>query len=143
MNKLHHVGIVVDDVDRQFFLHNQVLALTSFWDGMHVASTKHIKEFHCHCTLVGQVEYIIPYSGPLLDWHLEQQRQVGVWGASPIHHVAYHVPDIRNAMKWAQSLGYSLLVEEPVEGVAGTLVNFIRPAKLGMLIELVEIEEEL
>lgn len=56
-----------------------------------------------------------------------------------LHHVAYRVDDIRQALADARASGARLIDEEPRVGVMGHLVAFLHPASaMGVLTELVE-----
>ncbi|MCG0238520.1 MAG: methylmalonyl-CoA epimerase [Firmicutes bacterium] len=56
-----------------------------------------------------------------------------------IHHVAFAVEDIREAMARARAAGLELLSDEPRPGAGGALVVFIHPRSTrGVLIELVQ-----
>ena len=56
-----------------------------------------------------------------------------------IHHLAFEVPDVAEAMARARVAGLRLLDESPRAGADGAMVAFIHPGSAhGVLIELVE-----
>jgi methylmalonyl-CoA epimerase len=56
-----------------------------------------------------------------------------------LHHLAYAVPDIREALAAAKSQGLELIDEEPRIGLHGVPIAFIHPKSVGgVLTELVE-----
>lgn len=59
-----------------------------------------------------------------------------------MHHVAFAVPDIRQALDHLREAGVPLIDEEPRVGGGGHLIAFVHPkAFAGTLIELVEVTE--
>src|SRR5439155_2377673 len=58
-----------------------------------------------------------------------------------MHHVAYRVDDIRQALAELRAGGASLLDEEPRVGMMGHLVAFLHPRSTGgVLTELVQVD---
>ena len=56
-----------------------------------------------------------------------------------LHHIAYRVPDIREALEKFAQEGYRLIDSEPRPGAGGHKVAFLHPTSTGgVLIELVE-----
>ena len=56
-----------------------------------------------------------------------------------IHHIAYHVDNIDEALENAKSMGFKPLSDEPQPGAGGTRVVFLHPKTTGgVLIEMVE-----
>lgn len=59
-----------------------------------------------------------------------------------MHHVAFAVPDIAEALAHLREAGVQLIDEEPRVGGGGHLIAFVHPkAFAGTLIELVEVKE--
>ena len=80
----------------------------------------------------GDVELIQPLSedGPLARFLRDR--------GEGIHHVAFRVPDLRAAIKRAETAGLRMAGPAPREGADGTQVAFIHPSSLnGLLVELV------
>ncbi len=56
-----------------------------------------------------------------------------------LHHIAYRVPEISEALEAAKAEGFRLIDSEPRPGAGGHLVAFLHPASTGgTLIELVQ-----
>lgn len=125
---VHHVGLVVHTgtAYKVNEVLEEVLGKELGW------KQKDIPEFGCTCTMRDGVEYVVPYEGPLLEW-LDN-----VGDGSPIHHFAIEVDDIEETCERLRENGLKLVCDEPVEGVGGMLVNFIHPAQLGVMIEIVQ-----
>ena len=59
-----------------------------------------------------------------------------------LHHVAYAVPSIEDALDHLKSEGVRLIDESPRTGGRGAKIAFVHPRELaGTLIELVELDE--
>lgn len=57
-----------------------------------------------------------------------------------LHHIAYRVPDIRQALADFEAQGIQLIDREPRPGAGGHLVAFLQPRTTGgVLVELVEV----
>jgi methylmalonyl-CoA/ethylmalonyl-CoA epimerase len=57
-----------------------------------------------------------------------------------VHHVAYRVSDIVDALEHLRAQGARLIDETPREGSRDTLIAFVHPATLdGVLVELVQV----
>jgi methylmalonyl-CoA epimerase len=56
-----------------------------------------------------------------------------------LHHVAFQVPDVREAIASAEAAGFRLVDREPRRGARGRIVAFVHPASLhGVLVEFVQ-----
>lgn len=125
--KLHHVGIIA----RTF---GESMAALSIINGApsELTAERDVPRFECRCYLVGQIEIVVPYGGSLLRF-LEER-------STALHHIALEVPDVRAHAEYLRRLGVPVLFEEPTEGVAGLLVNFVHfNFTGGMLVEIVEV----
>ena len=129
MIAIHHVGILCNQAG-----YAKVQALLFGICGVVQEQRLYVPEFDCMCVLAGGVEYVLPNSGALLRWWEDNQHN-GVCA----HHFALQVVDIDQAMLNVIDNGYKLVTDAPVHGVGGTLVNFIHPEDVGMLIELVQV----
>ena len=59
-----------------------------------------------------------------------------------LHHVAFAVPDLEEALEHLRTTGARLVDEEPRTGGGGNRIAFVHPAAFaGTLIELVEVTE--
>ena len=79
------------------------------------------------------VELICPMPGNVgLDKFLDKRGDA-------LHHVAFAVTDIREALARLKEAGVRLIDEEPRPGAGGHLVAFLHPKAMGgTLVELVE-----
>ncbi len=81
--------------------------------------------------------------------HLELLEPVGAGGpidrflavrGEGIHHIAFRVDDIGQALSWAAAAGYRLIDQRPRAGARGRLIAFLHPKTTsGVLIEFVQI----
>lgn len=130
MAKIHHVGILCSPTG-----YEKLMSIIDRIGGFHPHQELYVPEFACKCILHGNIEYIIPDKpGPLQRW-FDDNQQNGVCQ----HHFALQVDDIEAAMERAKRLHHRLVTAEPVAGVGNTLVNFIHPADVGVMIELVQV----
>jgi catechol 2,3-dioxygenase-like lactoylglutathione lyase family enzyme len=131
---LHHVGIVCPDTS----------LLKAFWSLAGVdedtsqadVAFRHVPEFQCDCYLLGKIELVVPNGPhkegtPLHRWLLSRGRS--------LHHVAFEVADVELQCERLRSAGVPVVLDAPVQGVAGLLVNFVQPSYCGFLVELVEV----
>lgn len=130
---LHHVGIIVEHLDtaiatytklgfgqpERFWIEDQQVEVATFQAGS------------------GYVELIAPIvdEGGLVRY-LESRGE-------SVHHVAYRVDDISDALKRLSAAGFELIDCEPRRGVHDWLVAFVHPKSChGVLTELVQIPRE-
>jgi len=123
--KLHHVGILCSDADRDSII--RVLELL----GYHYSIGKKVPEFQCYCYMIGSVELVVPYDGKLLD----RLNSVGL----SIHHFALKVDSLASTEKVLRMMDVKLVCDSPVSGAGDIWVNFIHPSNCGIMIELVEV----
>lgn len=148
---IHHVGVVASQPYAE-----RVLGLMRRLSIMAVVGTRRIEEWSCDCWLYevmpldlrrGLVSYsakfelVVPYGeSPLLRWLHERQQATGHFAG--LHHFAVQVANVWAVSAQLRKVGVPLVAEEPVEGVCNTLVNFIHPKYLGVMVELVEVRRE-
>ncbi len=128
--RLHHVGVAVADLEPAIQLYTSLFGadLThrgrNEKDGLEAAFLQ-----------MGdaEIELLAP---------LREDSAVGKFLAKRgpgMHHVAYAVSDIRQAMADARSAGLELIDAEPRMGMHGTLIAFVHPKSVGgVLTEFVE-----
>ncbi len=127
--KLHHVAVVVSDLDEaltryrnlgfaggeRFILPEQAVEVVTFRSGW------------------GWIELIQPTDpdGPIARYLAKR--------GEGMHHVAYAVPDLRVALKRLEAAGIRLVDAEPRVGAHGWHIAFIHPDSCGgVLTELVQ-----
>jgi methylmalonyl-CoA epimerase len=128
--KLHHVGVAVPDLGPAIEMYTSLFGAelthraSSEKDGLEAAFLQ-----------MGdaEIELLAP---------LREDSAVGKFLAKRgpgMHHVAYAVSDIRQAMADARSAGLELIDDEPRMGMHGTLIAFVHPKSVGgVLTEFVE-----
>jgi methylmalonyl-CoA/ethylmalonyl-CoA epimerase len=127
---LHHIGHAVSDLDAAVDLYERMFGAvcddraTLAEQGVHVAAL-----------LVGasRLELMAPTEPDTPVGRFLAKRGPGM------HHVAYEVGDIREALAEADAAGAQLIDPEPRSGLHGLQVAFIHPESVaGVLVELVE-----
>jgi methylmalonyl-CoA/ethylmalonyl-CoA epimerase len=132
IKKLHHIGIVVKDLDDTMNLYNRML-------GSGPASLNEIPEAGILIAnyQVGEsvLEFLEPSPGSPLA------RVVAEKGEG-LHHIAFEVDDIEGELKKLDGLGVKLVDTEPRPGPDGKIA-FVGPEGAhGVYIELVQLEGE-
>ena len=124
-SKLHHVGIIVPDVE-------QMDALAAIF-GLERGSEQYVREYEAQCYFtrgVGAViEFIVPVGGKLATFNK---------GIGGLHHIALEVDDLDEASAQLRSTGIKLLEDASVDA-GPILINFVPPAYTrGLTVELVQ-----
>jgi methylmalonyl-CoA/ethylmalonyl-CoA epimerase len=127
--KLHHVGIVCRDSS----LLERLLRLAA--TAGREPEFRHVPEFQCDCYLAGQIELVVP-QGPHKDG-MPLQRWLDARGPS-LHHIAFEVDDVESQALRLREAGVPVVLDAPVDGVAGMRVNFVHPSYCGFLVEIVD-----
>jgi len=129
-DRIDHIGVAVDDLDAAITLHTGTF-------GMRLVHRELIAAQDVEAVLldVGEshVELLSPRSedGPV--GRFLARRGPG------LHHVAYGVADIDDALERLEAAGVRLLDTTPRAGIRGTRVAFLHPAGCGgVLTELVQ-----
>lgn len=130
MRSIHHVGIVVEDVDAAVAQHLDTLGGTV----LHRA-TMEDRGVDAAAIQTGdsEVEYIAPLTADSAIGRFLASRGSGV------HHIAWAVPDLAASLEAASAAGIRVIDPEPRIGLHGTPVAFLHPAGMnGVLTELVQ-----
>ena len=126
---LHHVGIVVEDID----------AATARYEALGFGPGERWEISEQRVIAVtfpagaGWVELIQPTDpdGPIARFHARR--------GDGVHHVAYAVPDLAVALKRLAAAGIRLIDATPRQGTHGWKIAFLHPESChGVLTELVE-----
>jgi methylmalonyl-CoA epimerase len=130
--RLHHVGVAVEDLDSAVEMYQGVFGAklthraTSEYDGLAAAFLR-----------MGEAEIELLAS-------LREDSTVGKFLAKRgpgLHHVAYSVPDVKQALADAHAAGLELIDVVPRIGMHGVPIAFIHPKSVGgVLTEFVEHE---
>lgn len=126
---LHHVGIVVQDLDAAAE-HYRALG---FGEGEHFEIPHQAVKAVVFAAGPGYVELIQPTDpeGPIARFMAKR--------GEGMHHVAYAVSDLRVALRRLESAGVRLIDAEPRTGTHGWQIAFVHPESChGVLTELVE-----
>lgn len=130
LTRIHHVGIAVADLDESIELYRSALGANlvhrarSEKDGLEAAFVH---------TGTGEVELLSATSPDSPVGKFLARRGPG------LHHVAYGVTDIAQALADARAAGLELIDAEPRMGMHGSLIAFVHPKSLGgVLTEFVE-----
>lgn len=125
--KLHHVGIVMNDLKRA----EEFLAIF----GLEEDYREYVEPYQAICifskSLNGtSVEMVVPDGGVLYNFNE---------GRGGIHHIAFSVDNVEETRKEFEERGLGMLESEAVKGAGPILVNFLRPRYgKGILVEFVE-----
>jgi methylmalonyl-CoA/ethylmalonyl-CoA epimerase len=126
---LHHVGIIVHDLDAAVKRYQQL----GFGQPERTTIEEQQVEIATFSAGPGYVELVSPIveEGGLVRY-LESRGE-------SVHHVAYHVDDIQSELSRLASEGFELIDEEPRIGVHNWQVAFVHPKSChGVLTELVQ-----
>lgn len=131
LTRIHHVGVAVTDLDESIRLYREALGA----ELVHRASNE--KEgLEAAFLRIGDGE--LELMAPIRD-----DSPVGKFLAKRgpgLHHVAYEVTDIAEALAGARAAGLELIDAEPRMGMHGGRIAFVHPKSLnGVLTEFVEI----
>jgi methylmalonyl-CoA epimerase len=130
LTKIHHVGIAVADLDESIELYRAALGAELV--GRARNEKDGIEAAFLH-TGTGEVE-LLSATRP--------ESPVGKFLAKHgpgLHHVAYGVTNIAQALADARAAGLELIDSEPRIGLHGSLIAFVHPKSLGgVLTEFVE-----
>ena len=128
--RIDHIGVAVVDLESAIELHTRAY-------GMPLVHRETIDEQGVEAVLldVGEshVELLCPLSEESPVGRFLAKRGPG------LHHVAYQVGDVSQALAQAREAGLRLIDETPRIGIRGTQVAFLHPATAGgVLTELVQ-----
>ena len=126
--RLHHVGVISPSFDEAArFM--ETFGLEEDYRGL-------VEAWHCWCIFTKAaegstpIELVVAVDGPLLRFNK---------GGGGVHHFAFEVPDIRQAMRWVEEQGMRMIEPEPIKGAGDFWCNFITPASTrGIQVELVQ-----
>jgi methylmalonyl-CoA epimerase len=128
--KLDHVGVVVNDLEESIALYTSVFGIRV----THRAGNEELGIAAAFLEVGGsEIELIAPTRSDSMVSKFLAERGPG------LHHLAYAVPDIRQALSDAKREGLELIDEEPRIGLHGVPIAFVHPKSVGgVLTEFVE-----
>jgi methylmalonyl-CoA epimerase len=130
LSTIDHVGIAVDDIDEALERYRDVL-------GMPLVHRETVAEQGVEAVLLdvgdSHVELLQPLGPDTAVGKFLAKRGPG------LHHVAYRVVDIDQALSALAAAGMRLIDERPRTGIRGSRVAFLHPSSTGgVLTEIVE-----
>jgi methylmalonyl-CoA/ethylmalonyl-CoA epimerase len=133
--RLEHIGIAVKDMDKANALFESLLGEPHY--KIEEVESEHVKTsfFQTGESKIELLEATAPESA--IAKYVEKRGE-------GIHHLAFEVEDIREAMNTMRERGFQLLNEEPKRGADNKLICFVHPKSAnGVLVELCQtIREE-
>lgn len=133
IKKIHHVAVVVEDVERSLHFWRDVL-------GMETSLVKAVPEQKARIAFLpageGELELVQP-----VDADSGLARYLAKRGEG-MHHICLQVMDIAGMLTRMKTNGIRLIDEQPVKGEAGKLYAFVHPeATGGVLLELYQLPD--
>jgi len=130
VDSMHHVAIVVKDLDEALRFYRDAL-------GLEVEERRRVEAENVEIAFLpmgeSEIELLRPLSSESGVARFLEKRGEG------LHHVCLAVDDVDVAMARLQQAGAQVLSEEPQEGTDGTRYLFVHPRSAhGVLIELYE-----
>lgn len=133
LKKIHHVGVVVPDLERAMKLWRDSL-------GLHVTKSEVIQDQGVKAALLkvgnSEIELLEP---------LDPDNGVGKFLArrgGGLHHVCFETDDVARELDGARAKGIQLIDQKPRRGLAG-MICFLHPkATRGVLVEYAQPFEE-
>ncbi len=126
LRKIHHVGVVVPNLDQAMVLWRDVL-------GLHLTKTEVVQDQGVKAALLLAGESEIELLEPL-----NPDNGVGKFLArrgGGLHHVCFESDDVTRELEGARAKGISLIDQKPRRGLAG-MICFLHPkATRGVLVE--------
>jgi methylmalonyl-CoA epimerase len=130
LSRIDHVGVAVEDIETALALYRDAL-------GLALVHRETVTEQGVDAALLdigdGHIELLSPI-GP--------ETPVGKFLARKgpgLHHVAYRVDDVEEALQSLSAAGLRLIDEHPRNGIRGSRVAFVHPSSTGgVLTEIVQ-----
>ncbi len=130
LTTIDHIGVAVEDLDGALALYRDSL-------GMPLVHRETVEEQGVEAALLdigdGHVELLQPLGPETAVGKFLAKRGPG------LHHVAYRVEDVEQALSALSGAGMRLIDEHPRNGIRGSRVAFVHPASTdGVLTEIVQ-----
>ena len=128
MQKIEHIGIAVDDIDKSNALFSKIFGKANYKSEI-VESEGVITSFFKIGDSKIELVAATNSEGPIAKY-LEKNRE-------GMHHIAFDVEDIEKEMIRLKNEGVRILNEKPKQGADNKLICFLHPKDTnGVLIEL-------
>ncbi len=127
--QVHHIGIVVDDIDKAKEVYEKIF-------GLEITGRKMVNEFNAECAFIPvgntYIELVKPTANDGLAKFLEKH------GSGTLHHICYIVDDMEEGWKHFQEKGLRSVTGEPRSTPTFGKAMFFHPKDTGnVLIEFV------
>jgi methylmalonyl-CoA epimerase len=127
---IDHVGVAVEDLDATLAVYTAAL-------GMPLVHRETVTEQGVEAALLdvgdGHIELLQPLGPQTAVGRFLSRRGPG------LHHVAYRVADVEQALSELARAGIRLIDQQPRTGIRGSRVAFVHPASTGgVLTEIVQ-----
>lgn len=134
LSAIDHIGVAVEDLDEAIALHRDRL-------GMTLVHRETVSEQGVEAVLLdvgdSHVELLQPLGPDTAVGKFLARRGPG------LHHVAYRVDDVEEALRQLAAEGVRLIDEHPRNGIRNSRVAFVHPAATGgVLTEIVQPAED-
>jgi len=134
LSAIDHVGVAVQSIDDALALYRDQL-------GMPLVHRETVTEQGVDAALLdvgsSHIELLQPLAPDTAVGKFLTRRGPG------LHHVAYRVPSVQDALAACVAAGMRLIDEQPRTGIRGSQVAFLHPASTGgVLTEIVQPAEE-
>lgn len=134
IRKIEHIGIAVRSIEKSLKLYEGLFKMQS-------VEILEIPERGVRAAMIDAGNMIIELLEPMGD-DSGMAKFLDKKGEG-IHHIAFGVTDIEDALENLRAMGIELVTPEPYRGAHGRKVVFLSPKSCsGVLIELCEIIEE-
>jgi len=134
LSAIDHVGVAVPDIDAALALYRDTL-------GMELVHRETVNDQGVDAALLdvgdAHIELLAPLAPDTVVGKFLNNRGPG------LHHVAYRVDSVQEALDACVAAGLRLIDERPRTGIRGSQVAFLHPASTGgVLTEIVQPAEE-
>jgi methylmalonyl-CoA/ethylmalonyl-CoA epimerase len=127
--QIHHIGIVVDDVDRAKEVYEKVF-------GLSLKGRYRVEEFQAECAFIPVGNTYIELVKPLAEDGLK--KFLDRHGSGTLHHICYIVDDLEEGWKYLKEKGLRSVTGDPRPTCTFEKAMFFHPKDTGnVLIEFV------
>ncbi|MCX5911769.1 MAG: VOC family protein [Deltaproteobacteria bacterium] len=127
--QIHHIGIVVDDIDRAKAVYEKLF-------GLNVKGRYRVGEFKSECAFIWAGNTYIELVKPLAEDGLK--KFLDKHGSGTLHHICYIVDDMEEGWKYLKEKGLRSVTGEPRPTCTFEKAMFFHPKDTGnVLIEFV------
>ncbi len=133
INKIEHIGIAVKDLEAANKLYELLLGIAPYKE--EIVDSENVKTSFFK-TGESKIELLEGLGEDAISKYIEKYGE-------GIHHIAFEVDNIYEAMAEMKENGFKLLMDEPKKGADNKLICFIHPKTAnGVLVELCQEYQE-